>query len=204
MRRLRLVFSLAMEKPSLLLTTNFSISPGSKCVVSLRLRDSCCTAERFAVSLARNDNVASILERKLRASPSCRGDRRWPGSDANKTGAFSKLFERIQVLELSLIKTAGNNLAASTAAVSQPVFDNLVPGTSDQNAFTSGPTGILSLGVMNVADVAVFDAARLRDRARPFESRSWGARLIGQFEVRMKRREMERHRIAQVFRDPIT
>ena len=101
-------------------------------------------------------------------------------------------------------KTAGNNLAASTAAVSQPVFDNLVPGTSDQNAFTSGATGVLSLGVMNVADVAVFDAARLRDRARPFESRSWGARLIGQFEVRMKRREMKRHRIAQVFRDPIT
>src|SRR6185437_6158212 len=33
MRRLRLVLSLAMEKPSLLLNTNFSISPGSKFAV---------------------------------------------------------------------------------------------------------------------------------------------------------------------------
>ena len=87
-------------------------------------------------------------------------------------------------------KAAGDNLAASTVAVRQLVFDDLVPGTADQNALTSRATGSLSLGVMNIADVAVFDAACLRDGARPFESRRWGARFVGQFEVGMKRREM--------------
>src|SRR4029079_6890477 len=101
-------------------------------------------------------------------------------------------------------KAAGGNLAASTVAVRQLVFDDLVPGTADQNALTSRATRSLSLGVMNVADVAVFDAACLRDCARPFESGDRGTRFVGEFEIRMKRREMERHRIAQVLRDPIT
>src|SRR5258706_7199480 len=96
----------------------------------------------------------------------------------------------------------GDFTAAGTAAFDEAVVENLVPRAADDRAAAAGAIGRLPFVVGDVADVAVADAHRAGDLSCARERGGGRAGLVGHLEIGMKRGEVQRHGVAQVFQHP--
>src|SRR5215475_9578724 len=79
-----------------------------------------------------------------------------------------------------------------------------MPRATNERLAASRAIGCLALIVKNIANIAVFDTCGERDLPGALQGCRGGSWLVRHSEIWMERREVKRHRISQIFENPIT
>src|SRR6266403_3357897 len=97
---------------------------------------------------------------------------------------------------------AGNRESALRAsAILEAILQNIMPGTANEQFLALRTIGVRAIAV----DISFIDVAQAhveRDLARMIKSLGWRSWLVLQLEVRVKRREMQRHIRPQMSQNP--
>src|SRR5690348_2323698 len=91
--------------------------------------------------------------------------------------------------------------AVGAGGVFQAVCADVVPGALDQQRVAFGAASIATIAD-NISFVDVMQSNFAGDRARAMQSFRRRARLVLQFEIRMKRGEVQRNVGAEIFENP--
>ena len=96
----------------------------------------------------------------------------------------------------------GQSTVGTTAVGAQAVLEDPVPVPPDQGSATAGAPGGITVGIVDVPDVDVAQAAAHRDAARPRQRGRRSARYVPQVVGRMEGGEVEGYVGAEFGCDP--